>query len=126
MLLCRTLKPNDKFSGIKAPSNELRQQSSRSSRDQSELYFQYFVTNIALCTTLKPNGKISGNLWVQQSQVKKKGKKNWKCDSQELFERKLVDYFVHHSSRKRFFRKGFEPEVHGNLTRLSFLPSRMQ
>ena len=23
-------------------------------------------------------------------------------------------------SRKRFFRKGFEPEVHGNLTRLSF------
>ena len=75
MLLCRTLKPNDKFSGIKAPSNELRQQSSRSSRDQSELYFQYFVTNIALCTTLKPNGKISGNLWVQQSQVKKKKKR---------------------------------------------------
>ena len=31
-------------------------------------------------------------------------------------------------SRKMFFRKGFEPEVHvhGNLTRLSFLSSRMQ
>ena len=29
-------------------------------------------------------------------------------------------------SRKRFFRKGFEPEVHGNLTRLSFLSSRTQ
>ena len=27
-------------------------------------------------------------------------------------------------SRKMFFRKGFEPEVHGNLTRLSFLSSR--
>ena len=24
-------------------------------------------------------------------------------------------------SRKMFFRKGFEPEVHGNLTRLEFL-----
>ena len=51
----------------------------------------------------------------------KSGKKNyWKCDSQELFERKLVDYIVHHYSRKRFFRKGFEPEVHGNLTRSTF------
>ena len=29
-------------------------------------------------------------------------------------------------SRKMFFRKGFEPEVHGNLTRLSFLSSRTQ
>ena len=25
---------------------------------------------------------------------------------------------------KKFFRKGFQPEVHGNLTRLSFLSSR--
>ena len=49
----------------------------------------------------------------------KSGKKKWKYDSQELFETKLVDYFVHHCSRRRFFRKGFEPEVHGNLTRLS-------
>ena len=32
------------------------------------------------------------------------GKKNyWKCNSQELFERKLVVYFVLHYSRKRFF-----------------------
>ena len=29
-------------------------------------------------------------------------------------------------SRKRFFRKGFEPEGHGNLTRLSFLSSCTQ
>ena len=50
---------------------------------------------------------------------KVKLKKNWKCDSQELFERKLVDYFVQDYSRRRFLRKGFEPEVHGNLTRLS-------
>ena len=28
---------------------------------------------------------------------------NWKCDSQELFERKLVLYFVLHYSSKRFF-----------------------
>ena len=27
-------------------------------------------------------------------------KNNWKCDSQELFERKLVVYFVLHYSRK--------------------------
>ena len=34
------------------------------------------------------------------------GKKdNWKCDSQELFERKLVVYFVLHYSRKRYFMK---------------------
>ena len=30
-------------------------------------------------------------------------KNNWKCDSQELFERKVVVYFVLHYSRKRFF-----------------------
>ena len=30
-------------------------------------------------------------------------KNNWKCESQELFERKLVVYFVLHYSRKRFF-----------------------
>ena len=30
-------------------------------------------------------------------------KNNWKRDSQELFERKLVVYFVLHYSRKRFF-----------------------
>ena len=29
-------------------------------------------------------------------------------------------------SKKRFFSKGFEPEVHGNLTRLSFLSSCTQ
>ena len=31
---------------------------------------------------------------------------NWKCDSQELFERKLVDYFVHHYSRNGSSGKG--------------------
>ena len=77
--------------------------------NQSELFFQYFITSVVFCTTLKPNGKLSGNLWVQQSQVKNN---NWKCDSQELFETKLVDYFVHHYSRRRFFRKGFEPEIY--------------
>ena len=40
------------------------------SQNQSELYFQYFITSVVLCTTLKPNGKLSGNLWVQLSQVK--------------------------------------------------------
>ena len=30
-------------------------------------------------------------------------KNNWKCDNQELFERKLVVYFVLHYSKKRFF-----------------------
>ena len=30
-------------------------------------------------------------------------KNNWKCNSQELFERKLVVYFVLHYSRKKFF-----------------------
>ena len=57
-------------------------------------------------------------------------KNNRKCDSQELFENKLVAYFVLHYSRKRFFRKGFDPEIYvvayGNLTRLGFLFSRTQ
>ena len=55
-------------------------------------------------------------------------KNNWKCDNQELFERKLVVYFVLDYSRKRFFRKVFDLEsyfvAYGNLTRLSFLSSR--
>ena len=38
-------------------------------------------------------------------------KSNWKCDSEELFERKLVVYFVLHYSRERFFRKGFNLEL---------------
>ena len=38
-------------------------------------------------------------------------KKKLKCDSEGLFERKLVVYFVLHYSRSRFFRKGFDPEV---------------
>ena len=35
-------------------------------------------------------------------------KNNWKCDSEELLERKLVVYFV---LRKRFFRKEFNLEL---------------
>ena len=36
--------------------------------------------------------------------AKSSGKKNyWKCDCQELFERKLVVYFVLDYSRNRFF-----------------------
>ena len=32
----------------------------------------------------------------------------------------IIKYnFVQDYSKRRFFRKGFEPEVHGNLTRLS-------
>ena len=38
-------------------------------------------------------------------------KKNWKCDSEELLERKLVVYFALHYSRKRFFRKRFDLEL---------------
>ena len=37
------------------------------------------------------------------------GREKWKCDSEELLERKLVVYFVLHYSQKRFFRKGFDP-----------------
>ena len=37
-----------------------------------------------------------------------KVKKKWKCDSEELFERKLVVSFVLHYLRSRFFRKGFD------------------
>ena len=46
-----------------------------------------------LCTKLKPNGKLSFNLLVQQSQVKKKIIGNVTV-MQELFETKLVDYFI--------------------------------
>ena len=52
-------------------------------------------------------------------------KNNWKCDGQELFERKRAVYFLLHYSRKRFFMEGFEPEIYfvaityGNLRRLS-------
>ena len=45
-------------------------------------------------------------------------KNNWKCDSEDLlfslvknyFERKLVIHVLLHYLRKRFFRKGFDPE----------------
>ena len=40
-------------------------------------------------------------------------KNNWKCDSQELFETKLVVYFVLHYSRKRL--------IHGNGLILKFI-----
>ena len=89
-----------------------------------------FVSNfvwrtVVLYTRLKPNGKfrmglkgiehldyitlftqLSGNLHLfvlnsEQSSGKKKI--NWKCDSQELFERDLDVYFLLHYSRKRFF-----------------------
>ena len=38
------------------------------------------------------------------------GEKKWKCENGELFEIMLV-YFVPHYSRKRFFRRGFDPEL---------------
>ena len=40
---------------------------------------------------------------INSAQSSGKKKKNWKCDSQGLFERKLVVYFVLHYARKRFF-----------------------
>ena len=47
-----------------------------------------------------------------QSSGKKNKKNNWKCNSQELFERKLVVYFVLHYSRKRFFMETVsDPEI---------------
>ena len=57
--------------------------------------------------TEKESNTFSGSVSSGSLQVKN----NWKCDSQELFERKLIDYFVLHYSRKGFFRKGFEPEI---------------
>ena len=39
---------------------------------------------------------------INSAQSSGKKKKNWKCDSQGLFERKLVVYFVLHYARKRF------------------------
>ena len=61
--------------------------------------------------TEKESNTLSGSVIsvVWQSSGKKN---NWKCDNQELFERKLVDYFMLHYSRKSFFRKGFEPEIY--------------
>ena len=48
-----------------------------------------------------------------QSSGKKKLGMRLILDSQELFERKLVTviYVMLHYSRKRFFRKGFDPEL---------------
>ena len=86
---------------------------------------------LMLCTTLKPNGKfcmgltniegierlecicvfrsrseLSGKIhYFVLNSAQSSGKKNWKCDSEQLFKRKLVIYFVLHYSRKRFFRK---------------------
>ena len=50
--------------------------------------------------------KLSGNLHLLCSQLCK-GKKKWKCDSEELFELKLVSFVLHYL-RSRFFRKRFD------------------
>ena len=42
-------------------------------------------------------------LFVLNSAHSSGKKNNWKCDSQEIFERKLVVNFLFHYSRKRFF-----------------------
>ena len=56
--------------------------------------------------------------------------KKWKCDSQELFERKLFVYFLLYYSKKRLFRIGFDPEIYfvayDNLTLLGFLTTRTE
>ena len=107
-----------------------------------------FVSNVVwltvvLYTRRKPNGKfhmdlkgverlecitlftevafqLSGNfIYFVLNFARSSGKKNWKCDSEELFERKLV-YFVLHYSRKRFFRKGFHPELRNLFIRILY------
>ena len=56
-------------------------------------------------------------------------KNSWKCDSQELFERKLVVYFVLIIQGKGSSWKRFDPEIYfdtiayGNVTRLGFFSS---
>ena len=59
------------------------------------------------CITLftEVASQLSGNLhlFVLNSEQSSGKKNNWKCDSQELFERELVVYFLLHYSRKRFF-----------------------
>ena len=56
--------------------------------------------------------QLSGNLhYFVLNSAQSSGKKNWKCDSEELFKRKLVVYSVLHYSRKRFFRKGVLPDL---------------
>ena len=51
--------------------------------------------------------KLSGNLHLFCTQLCK-GKKKWKCDSEELLDWKLVVSFVRHYLRLKFFRKGFD------------------
>ena len=65
-----------------------------------------------ICVYLS-RSKLSGNLhyFVFNSAQSSGKKKKWKCDSEDLFQRKLVVYFVLHYSQKRFFRKGVLPEL---------------
>ena len=73
-----------------------------------------------MCSTKteKESNTVSGSvisvvwLFVFNSAQSSGKKNNWKCDSQDLFERKRVVHFVLHYSRKNFFRKGFDPEIY--------------
>ena len=85
---------------------------------QSELCFQCYLANFGVMYNtqtkwqilygFKRNRRISV-VWQflfstpHGLQLKKK----WKCDSEELFERKLVVYFVLHYSPARIIRKEF-------------------
>ena len=65
-----------------------------------------------LCLLKSHLGCLAVYIYFVLNSAQSSGKrKNWKCDSEELFERKLIVYFVLHYSRKRFVRKGFDPEL---------------
>ena len=96
-MLCTTLKPNGKFCmGLRFKLTEGIVRLECISLLKSHLIF---------CL-------LSGylHLFCTQMCTVFKGKK-WKCDSDNLFKRKLVVYFVLHYSSKRFFRTGFDPEL---------------
>ena len=76
------------------------------------------------------SGSVISVVWLFVSAQSSGKKNNWKCDSQELFERILSSIFCFIIQGKGSSWKGFEPEfyfvaiTYGNLTRLSFLSSR--
>ena len=75
----------------------------------SNYCYIYFVLNSAQSSGKKIIGNVTAKFFLKES---------------------LLPIFVPHYSRKRFFRKGFDPEIYfvayGNLTRMGFLFSRTQ
>ena len=99
VVLCVTLKPNDKSCmGLRFKLIEgiLRLECIR-------VYWTRILFSVR-CLAIYIHFVLN---FAQSSGIKN----YWKCDSEELFERNLVVNFVLHYSRKRLFRKGFNPEL---------------